>query len=362
MASLKGRIMRAWGLGAICLALVCAQSAAAEVAQIPEAHVLLIDRASLKPADPARDGARFDAAEKPIFHQLLAQHRANLILDKSVAPAHWSGLDVTREAEAALHAAIPEWSPPPQTTTTTAPAASATPVRMLFVDSAALDSTDAKFEQTLEQVAAGQGATLVVDRKAVVIGATGFDITALVRSSLETFHKTDALPLVVGGPDLPFARVAILDRAALVRSSAAGHDIGAQVRVLAMKVRSEFLNEAQSIRSEGARLKVQAPSLPPDERQKQLLDYYDRQSAYSKKIGARDLAINAAVYAAQKKIESAASPIVFAVLKDDQANFLVDGSAVIARDDALDITPAVLAKLDAALPHVDVVLEPVEKK
>jgi hypothetical protein len=149
------------------LTLAGAQSAAAEVAEIPEAHVLLIDRAALKPAS-IRDSARFEAVEKPIFHQLIEHHHANLILDKSVAPAHWSGLDVTREAETALHAAIPEWSPPPQTAMTAAPAASATPVRMLFVDSAALDSADAKFEQTLEQVAAGQGATLVVDRKAVV--------------------------------------------------------------------------------------------------------------------------------------------------------------------------------------------------
>src|SRR5215469_1894751 len=108
--------MRAWEFGAVLLALACAQSAAAQTAGIPEAHVLLIDRAALKPADPIRE--RFEAAEKPIFHQLMAQHRANLILDKSVAPAHWSGLDVTREMASALHAAIPEWSPPAQATTT----------------------------------------------------------------------------------------------------------------------------------------------------------------------------------------------------------------------------------------------------
>ena len=351
--------MRAWGFGAICLALACAQSAAAQVAEIPEAHVLLIDRAALMPADLVRDGARFDAAEKPIFHQLMARHRANLILDRSTAHAHWSGLDVTGEAETELHAAIPEWSLPPEAPAR--PTASATPVRMLVVDVAPPDSSDAKFQQTLEQVAAGQGATLVVDRKAVVIGAPGFDITALVRSSLETFRKTDALPLVVGGPDLPFARIAVLDRQALMRNSAAARSANAQLRVITKHQQDEINAQFAVLKPESASLAQRRPSLSPGERSKAIATFVAHLAEIKARMQERQDAIRAADLVAQKKIEAAASPIVFAILKDDQANFLLDGSAVLARDDALDITPTALTKLDAALPHVDVVLEPVVK-
>lgn len=351
--------MRVWRI--VLLALVLAQGAAAQVAEIPEAHLLLVDRGALKPSDPARDGARFEAAEKPIYHQLLANHGANLILDARAAPAHWSGLDVTGEAVAALHAAVPEWSPQSSPAAPAAPAV-ASSVRMLFADIATFDPFDARFHETLEHVAAGKGATLVVDKRAVVMGAPDFDVTELVHSSFETYRDSGTLPLVVGGPDVPMARVAILDRIALVRDSAAGRDIASQLRALTDKEKAALQPEVAAFKQERAALQQQTAQLAPKDASKAMQDYNARWNAFTAKVEERQAAINAAAGVAHRKLEAAAGPVVLQILKDDHANMMLDRTAIVASDDALDITTPVLAKLDAALPHVDVTLAPAQKK
>jgi len=352
--------MRACGV-AIAAFVLAATSAAAEVVKIPEAHLLLVDRSVLKPADPMGGGPRFEGAEKTLYRELMARHGADLILDASAAPAHWSGLDVTGEAEAALHAAIPEWSPPPGAPASVA-ATKAPAVRMLFAEVAPSDLSDDKFHETLEHIAAGQGATLVVDKKAVVMGAPAFDVTQLVRSTVETYRTSGTLPLVVGGPDLPTARVAVLDRAALVRNSAAGRDMAVQLHTLSASARAEIARELTAFKKEGARLKAQIPSIPPGERLKVVQDFETRQRAISEAVRERQTAFDAAVTAAQKKIEAAAGPIVMKIVGEDRANMMLDRTAVVACDEALDITPSVIAKLDATLPHVEVTLAPAAKK
>ncbi|HKD21853.1 MAG TPA: OmpH family outer membrane protein, partial [Rhizomicrobium sp.] len=156
--------------------------------------------------------------------------------------------------------------------------------------------------------------------------------------------------------------IAVLDRQVLMRNSAAGQSIAVQVRAITMTAETALRAENEALRRDGTSLQKRIPSLPPAEMTKAVQGFEARQKVFQAKVLERQAQIRAAVAAAQKKIEAAASPAVFAVLKDDQANFLLDGSAVIAHDDALDITPAVLAKLDTALPHVDVVLEAAEKK
>ena len=347
-------------LVAALLAIMLTARAAAQAVEIPETHLLLLDRGALKPADPARDSQRFEAAEKPIYHQLLASHKANLILDRSAAPAHWTGLDVTGEAVSALHAALPDWQP--SVASEPVAVATASPVRMLFADIASYDPLDAKVRETLAHVAAGKGATLVVDKKAVVIGAPDFDITALARSSFQTYRESGTLPLVVGGPDLPMARVAILDRTALMRNSAAGRDIAEQVRAITAKVENELRPENQALRRDGNALKEQIPRLAPKARSQAVQDFTARQKAFMAKVQERQGAITAAVAAAQKKIEVAAGPIVIQILNDGHANMMLDRMSVVASDDTLDITTPAIEKLNAALPRVEIVLDPAQKK
>jgi Skp family chaperone for outer membrane proteins len=233
---------------------------------------------------------------------------------------------------------------------------------MLFADIASYDPLDAKVRETLAHVAAGKGATLVVDKKAVVIGAPDFDITAIARSSFQTYRESGTLPLVVGGPDLPMARVAVLDRTALMRNSAAARDIAEQVRAITAKVGDELRSENQTLHRDGAALKEQIPHLTPKQRSQAVQEFTARQKAFTAKVQERQGAITAAVAAARKKIEAAAGPIVIQILNDGHANMMLDRMSVVASDDALDITTPAIEKLNAALPRVDVVLDPAQKK
>ena len=335
--------MRIWGL----TVLVLVTAAAAQAAEFPETHLLLVDRHTLRLADKQDDDAHFAATAKSVYRQLLARHGANLILDSSAAPAHWSGLDVTTEAVASLHPAASE----PTTVPTAAPF-----VRMLFADIAPSESSDPKFHETLEHIAAGQGATLVVDRKAVVISAAGFDVTALVRSSLETYRNSGTLPLVVGGPDVPPAHVAVLDRTALVRGSAAGRSIAEQLRAIALRNMDYLRGEDSVLANLRERLKARLASLSPEGRAKALQDYSDAQKRLRAEAQDRQNTFNAAAAQAQKKLDAVAGPIVLRLLNDGHANVMLDKMAVVANDDALDITTPAVEALNAALLRIEVVL------
>lgn len=338
--------MRIWALAIF--ALVAAT--AAQAAEFPETHLLLIDRHAVRLADARDDDAHFAATAAPIYRQLLAHHRANLILDSSAAPAHWSGLDVTTEAIAALQA---EDKKP-----TDAPASF---VRMLFVDLVPSDLSDPKFHETLEHIAAGKAATLVVDRKAVIMATPGFDVTQLVHSTLETYRNSGTLPLVVGGPDVPPARAAILDRTALIRGSAAGRSIAEQIRAITAGAQSELRGENDKLKRDGAALKQQIPSLTPKARLQAVQDFTARQKAFTAKVQERQRAITAASAQAQKTLEAAAGPIVLHLLNDGHANVVLDRMAVVADEDTVDITAAAVEQLNAALPRVEVTLQPAQK-
>ena len=338
--------MRIWGLALLALAT----SAAAQAADFPETHLLLIDRHTVRLADAYDDDAHFVATAGPIYRQLLARHNANLILDSSAAPAHWSGLDVTAEAVAAFQAGAPDQKPAP-----------ASFVRMLFADVAPPDSSDPKFHETLEHVAAGRGATLVVDRKAVVVSAPGFDITELVRSSLDAYRNSGTLPLVVGGPDVPPARVAILDRTALIRGSAAGRGIAEQMRAITAKAKEELRLENAALKHDSAALRKRIALLAPKARSQVVQAFEARAKAFTAKVQARQAAIYAAVAQADKALQAVAGPIVLRLLNDGHASAMLDKMAVVADDNALDITTPAVEQLNATLPHVAVTLEPEQK-
>jgi Skp family chaperone for outer membrane proteins len=338
--------MRVWRLAIFALVAV----ARAQAADFPETHLLLVDRHAMRLSDARDDDVHFATVAAPIYKQLLARHSANLILDSSAAPVHWSGLDVTAEAIAALQAGDQEPAGAP-----------ASFVRMVFADLAPSDLSDPKFHETLEHIAAGKAATLVVDRKAVIIATPGFDVTQLVRSTLETYRNSGTLPLVVGGPDVPPAHAAILDRTALIRGSAADRGIAEQIRAITASAESELRRESDTLKRDGAALKQQIPSLTPKARSQAVQDFTARQKAFTAKVQERQRAITAAAAQAQKTLEVAAGPIVLRLLNDGHANVVLDRMAVVADEDALDITAPAIAQLNAALPRVEVTLQPAQK-
>jgi len=267
-------------------------------------------------------------------------------------------------AAAQVHAqtAVPDSSDPIE---------SAQPTRILVIDvdklrSAGLAGTpdmDPTFTQFVTALASSRGATLIIDRKAVVVASAGFDVTALAETAMDNFRKTGTLPPLEEGPLAPIARFEVVDRNALLRNSAVGKDIVAQVRALTNSAISDFRPESQTLRTEGETLTTDMAILPADEGARDRADFLiERRDAFRQVVQERQNQIKAAVAAAQKQVEAVAGPILQQIMADDGANILVDRMAIVIGFPGFDITPLAIAKLDAALPHVDVVLLPPPEK
>jgi Skp family chaperone for outer membrane proteins len=250
------------------------------------------------------------------------------------------------------------------------PVEPAQPTRILVIDvdklrSAGLAGTpdmDATFSQFVAALSSSRGATLVLDRKAVVVASSGFDVTTLAETAMDNFRKTGTLPPLEQGPLAPIARLEVLDRNALLRNSAAGNNIAAQVHTLTDSADSEFRPQSLALKTEGEALQSQMSILPADEGTQDKADFDQRRDAFQRKVQERQDQIRAAVALAQKQVEAIAGPILQQLMADSDANILVDRMSIVIGAPHLDITPLAIAKLDAALPHVDLVLLPPPEK
>jgi Skp family chaperone for outer membrane proteins len=340
------------------LAVALAARAEAQVAAIPEAHVLLLDRNMLKSNDPALDNS-FEMAVRDVESRIMARHRANLILDKSAAVLPGS-IDVTAEAVAALTLAEPGWTPPQ----TVDPAQNVPnpipPAHILVVDNARLGSPrvvtpGSRLSQALDKIAASRGASFILSRDIVVIGSPRLDVTALVATSSD--ERTGALPHG-NGTDTPVARIAIIDRQAILRTSAVGQSIAAQVHDLVIKMGNDLRPESLSLKKEGELLQTDVANLEPDERERQIADFQQRRDAFAKKVRQGQDQLRVAVADAQKRVENVAGPIVQQLVKDSGANLVIDRSAVVVGENTLDMTSLAIARLNAAMHSVDLTLPP----
>lgn len=351
-------------LAAALLFVFVVEASGAQGAPIPEAHVLLLDRSALKPESPSPND-RFDTASQSVEKRLMAHHGANLILDVSAAAKGATGIDVTAEAVTALSRALSEWHPPQPAAAPPGKIGSAPQARVLVVDMAYLSSSGSIasgnahpiLEKVLDVISSSRGATLFLTRNVVVVGDPDIDITALVAKSVGVMRNSGTLSLDPGAKT-PVIRIAILDLEGMMRKSAAGKDIVTQVHALTMAAESEFGPEGQQIKDEEERLKSQLANMDPSEGRRQVADFEQRQASFGQKVQVRQDQINAAVATAEKQIESIAGPILQRITKDDQANLLVNRSAVIAVKDNLDVTSLAIRTLDTALPHVTLVLPP----
>lgn len=303
------------------LAAALMTGAHAQVMAIPEPHILVIDRSMLKSNDPALAN-RFEASARGVEIQIMARHRANLILDKSAVVVGLGNVDVTAEAIAALILAEPRWVP----AQIIAPAQSvSSPVASARPPGGDADWVHASGNATSD------------DEKA-------------------------ATPPLGNEPDTPMARIAIIDRQALLRSSAVGKNIAAQVHELTKSAEDELHPESLSPKKDGELLQAQTANLAPNEKDVQIADFQQRSDAFSRKVRQRQDQIRAAVAAAQKRVEDVAGPIVQQMVRDSGVDLIVDRSAVVVCDDALDMTMPAIEKLDAALQSVNLSLSADETK
>jgi len=155
----------------------------------------------------------------------------------------------------------------------------------------------------------------------------------------------------------PAPKIVVLDRAALLQFSKAGQDIAKQLQALGNQTRANFEAQQKSLAAEGEKLRQEVAILGGEARKQ-------REDAFNAKVRnaqaaaeRRQVQLQQAAAQAQAAVAKALEPIIDEIVKARGANMVVDKSAVIfANNNAFDITPDAIARLDARLPSVKVTL------
>ena len=154
----------------------------------------------------------------------------------------------------------------------------------------------------------------------------------------------------------PAPRILVIDRATILRQSAAGKDMIAQIDTLTKSAETEFKAEDQRLRNDAQALQQQMAVLAPEVRSQRTRDINARQQGLQKKVQERQNQIQAGVFKARKLIEDTLGPILEQIMAERGANFLFDRNAVVLGTVDVDITGLAIQRLDQKLAKVKVEL------
>lgn len=152
------------------------------------------------------------------------------------------------------------------------------------------------------------------------------------------------------------ARIVLIDRATVLRDSAAGKHMTKQTEELALQMQEDFAPENKKLQADVEELQRQAAITAPGERQAKVAELESRRQAFQKKVQERQAAIEVGLAGARGNVEQALGPILQEIMTERGANLLLDRGLVVLGPTDADITADVVKRLDATLPSVPVTL------
>lgn len=152
----------------------------------------------------------------------------------------------------------------------------------------------------------------------------------------------------------PTAVILFLDRGTVLRQSAVGKDMYKQVETLAKKMETDFAPENKKLQTDVQQLQSQAAVLSPEVRQQKVKELEGRRQAFQKKVQDRQAAIQNGLGNSRSQVEKALAPILEKIMVERGANLLLDRGLVVLGATDLDVTAAVIQRLNTALPKVTV--------
>ncbi|GLQ07205.1 OmpH family outer membrane protein [Sneathiella chinensis] len=169
--------------------------------------------------------------------------------------------------------------------------------------------------------------------------------------------------LVGQGGQAAFAKdiILFLDLGKILSESAAMKDIGAQVKAMEEKLRTDTVAQEQVLRQEQDELSRQKVVLPPESfRQKQeAFNQKARKAALDVQLKRQQLAQSRA--AAIAKVEGEMAPIVLEIAKSMGAALVIEKKDLIFAEKTLEITDQIIDRLNAKVTKVKVTLVPIKK-
>lgn len=154
--------------------------------------------------------------------------------------------------------------------------------------------------------------------------------------------------------------VIVIDRTQILTQSKAGLDVATKIQGIESSMQAELQPTASQLQTEGNAIEAKTANMTPeamraDAALKTEVENYARKAAEfnrNRQIAAQELALTERK--ALIDLNNALVPILREVVAENNANVILDRSAVIFTDEATDKTASVIAKLDAATPTIAV--------
>ena len=148
--------------------------------------------------------------------------------------------------------------------------------------------------------------------------------------------------------------ILVVDRGAILRTSTAGKELIRQIDEFGKAMEAKFGEEEKKLSAEAQALQEQAGVLSPEAAQKKEKELRDRGEALQKKMQEEQAAIQNGINVARSEIEKALGPIINTVFQERNGTIMLDRGAVVLGSVDIDVTAAVIQRLDQILPTVTV--------
>ncbi len=178
--------------------------------------------------------------------------------------------------------------------------------------------------------------------KLFAIGA--FAIASLAASSALAQTQGPANP----GPTIPGVCV-YFNQQALAQSTV-GQAVQTRMEQLAQEVQGEIAPYAQQLQSEYQALQAGASTIPADQLNQRRQALQQRAQEAQQLEQTRDNELRYTLAEQRKKISEAIEPILVAVYQEKGCGIMIDRESVFVMNPAMDVTPLVIQRLNAALP------------
>ncbi|HEY3778413.1 MAG TPA: OmpH family outer membrane protein [Rhizomicrobium sp.] len=155
---------------------------------------------------------------------------------------------------------------------------------------------------------------------------------------------------------VPGAHTLIVNKQAVMNGSRLGQDIRRQVMGYEHQVESQFGPQGQALQAEGQTLQQQAPTLAPDVRNKKIQAFETKENAYRQKVQAKQSLIQGGELVARQRYLAAVGAVIHAIMIERGAELVLDKSSVADSVSGIDITPAVIQRLDKKITSLKVPL------
>jgi outer membrane protein len=156
-----------------------------------------------------------------------------------------------------------------------------------------------------------------------------------------------AQPALVHGPVI--AGVCVFSNEGALATSLVGKAAAARLQQLRAQVAAELSGEQTSLQEDIKAFQAKRASLTQDQIQAESQPLEQRYQALNQKGGQRERELQATLSKARGRIDQAIEPIVKTIYQDRHCSLLLNGEAVMAVNPAMDLTPAVVERLNASM-------------